>query len=265
MKNLAEEINKESKEKEKFFACVSHELRNPLNTLLACVEILPNTPAAKQGELLSSAKSCGEALLHLIGNILDVSKIKDKKMEIYLTDTDISELMNKIILMHKIKVHNRRLYFELIGDPDIPPCVKLDSVKFTQVLTNLISNSIKFTEKGSIIIKLSWMPIRGEYYTNEDFEMAMEAMAESSNREEMLNLIEEEIPHVRGQDLNKKLIQYQGVNLISLENSGPWLSYQPYMSSFRSVVVTQRHQVLPLYIYIYISVAIYPSTHRSKE
>ena len=100
---MAGEIENKSKEKERFFACVSHELRNPLNSLLACVEILPTTPQAKQGELLSSAKTCGDTLLHLIGNILDISKIKDKKMELNLTDADISEVMRKTILMHKIK------------------------------------------------------------------------------------------------------------------------------------------------------------------
>ena len=251
MKNLAEERDKESKEKEKFFACVSHELRNPLNSLLASVEILPSTPIAKQGELLSSAKSCGEALLHLIGNILDVSKIKDKKMELYLTDTDITELFNKVILMHKIKAQNKGLYFNLIGDTNIPPCVKLDSGKFMQVLTNLIANSIKFTEKGSVIIKLSWIPIQGEYFTNEDFELAMEATAELSNREEVLNCIEEEIPHIKEQDLSKRLIQYQGVNHISLENSGPWLSYQPYITSFRSVDITDRANVFIFCVHIY--------------
>ena len=147
---MAGEIENKSKEKERFFACVSHELRNPLNSLLACVEILPTTPQAKQGELLSSAKTCGDTLLHLIGNILDVSKIKDKKMELSLADCDISEVMRKVTMMHKIKAQNKGLYFDLIGDPSIPPCVKLDSAKFTQVITNLISNSIKFTEKGNV-------------------------------------------------------------------------------------------------------------------
>ena len=203
---MAGEIENKSNEKERFFACVSHELRNPLNSLLACVEILPTTPLAKQGELLSSAKTCGDTLLHLIGNILDVSKIKEKKMELNLTDADIAEVMRKVILMHKIKAQNKGLYFDFIGDPTIPPCVKLDSTKFSQVITNLISNSIKFTEKGSVITKLSWTPIWRENYTNEDFSFTMSEAVKISNREEVLNIVDE-MPNTK---LNRKLEYYNG-------------------------------------------------------
>ena len=76
-------------------------------------------------------------------------------MELYPVDADISELMTKVVMMHKIKAQNKGLYFDLISDPTIPPCVKIDSNKFTQTLINLISNSIKFTENGSVIIKMS--------------------------------------------------------------------------------------------------------------
>ena len=223
LKEMGREIENKSDEKERFFACVSHELRNPLNSLLACVEILPTTPMAKQGELLSSARTCGDTLLHLIGNILDVSKIKDKKMELNLADADITEVMRKVILMHKIKAQNKGLYFDLIGDPTIPPCVKLDSTKFTQVITNIISNSIKFTEKGSVITKLSWIPIWKENYTNEDFTFTMAEAVKLSNREEVLDIVEE-IPNPK---LDRKLKYYNGTPRImgNIFTLGPRINY----------------------------------------
>ena len=264
MKNMADKIEDKSKEKERFFACISHELRNPLNSLLASVEILPITPIWKQGEILSAAKTCGETLLHLIGNILDVSKIKDKKMEIYLTDTDITELINKVTYMHKIKAQNKGLYYDIIQDPNVPPCVKLDSGKFTQVLTNLISNSIKFTERGSVITKISWIPIHKPNYTNEDFELAIEETGRISNREDVLNcVIEEDVSPTskRKFDLNKKLRLYDGKPMIKQSvivgqtSPGPWIDYMnsPLMTSQQSPIPTPH--VIYIYIYIYLYIA----------
>ena len=204
MNNLAKEIEEKSKEKERFFACISHELRNPLNSLLASMELLAIAPKGKRAKLLSTAKSCGDSLLHLIGNILDVTKIKDKKMELYYNDTDVTELINRIAMMHQIKAANKGLHFELIGDSSIPPCVKLDSAKITQVLTNLVSNSIKFTDRGSVVIKLSWIPILTENFSKIDFELAIEEAGRESNRENIMNNVEENIKI----DVSRMLLKY---------------------------------------------------------
>ena len=225
LSNLAREIVEKSKEKERFFACISHELRNPLNSLLVSVELLTDASSSKQKELLSTAKSCGESLMHLIGNILDVTKINDKKMELFSTDIDIIELINRIIMMHKYKADNKGLIIEFIGDPYIPPCIKIDSAKMTQILTNLISNSIKFTEKGSIIIKLTWKAIIKSNFSKTDFERAIEKLEKTSSRGEIMQNIEESTKI----DLFGRFMKYEAKSVDSFdilgEKFGPKIAY----------------------------------------
>ena len=259
LSELVQQVKEKSKEKERFFACVSHELRNPLNSLLACVEILPKAHPSRQGELLSSAKSCGDTLLHLIGNILDVSKILDKKMDLCLTEVDINEVVSKVMLMHKIKAKNKGLYFNLVGDRKIPPCVRLDHAKISQVLINLVSNSIKFTEKGIVTIKLTWTPIQKNDYLNTDFERVIEESLLLSNRENILNAIEENsgtgMATDRQLDIDKTLADYRvSSNTIDedfvrapCEVSGPKIEYGKELSKDK----TPSLEVLDIYIYIY--------------
>ena len=263
LSELVQQVKEKSKEKERFFACVSHELRNPLNSLLASVELLPKVHLSKQGELLSAAKSCGDTLLHLIGNILDVSKIQDKKMDLCLTEVDINEVVNKVMLMHKIRAKNKGLYFSLIGDKTIPPCVRVDQAKISQILTNLISNSIKFTEKGIVKIKLTWTPIRKEDYLTTDFERVMEENLLLSNRENILDAVEEhsETDLAMGHplDIDKTIEDYR-VSLTNFEwayDRAPWEANGPKIE-----YEIDRHQgknqpleviyILYIYIYIYI-------------
>ena len=165
-------------------------------------------------------------------------------MELYTVDADISELILKVVLMHKIKAQNKGLYFDLISDPTIPPCVKIDSSKFTQALINLISNSIKFTENGSVIIKTSWIPVSRDNYTNDDFIEAMRIAEEISNREEVLNIVEE-VPtgNIRERELAKKLQYYLGkpqdVNNPTVTSHGPWINYSliPSMLSLGEIPI----------------------------
>ena len=263
MGDLAKQIEEKSKEKDKFFACVSHELRNPLNSLLATIEILPKAQPAKQGELISAAKSCGDTLLHLIGNILDVSKINDKKMEVYFSDSDISEIINRVMVMHKMKAEKKGLFINMFRDKNIPPCVKIDTAKIIQVLTNLISNSIKFTDKGLVVTKLTWFPITKDNYSTKDFEKEMEEALNNSSRDEIINSVDENLGSRMLSNVHKKLKKYKGKPRRSAETDwiyetceidtspGPWLKYG------KGIILDRKstYQVRIIYIYIYIYIA----------
>ena len=258
LSELVQKVEEKSKEKERFFACVSHELRNPLNSLLASVEILPKTKPSKQGELLSSAKSCGDTLLHLIGNILDVSKIQDKKMDLCLKEVDINEVVKKVILMHKIRAKNKGLYLSLVGDRNIPPCVRIDDDKISQVLINLISNSIKFTEKGTVTIKLTWIPISGDNYLFNDFERVIEENLLISNREKILNSVDENyifgLPTQRQLDIDNTLDDYR-VSINNREDEkAPWEVIGPKIEYEKECHqnLNPSPEVIYIYIYIYI-------------
>ena len=207
-------------------------------------------------KLLTVAKSCGDSLLHLIGNILDVSKIKEQKLELNIRETDISEIISKVIMMHSLKAKNKRLSLEIYGDSNIPPCVKIDGERITQILTNLISNSIKFTNIGQVIINLTWIPILIQNYSNRDFELAIEEAGESSNREELLSMVDEYSNTSLGitrKGLGTKLMAYGSISKIKEESDlllqcihGPWIQYP------KGPLSSRRNIPNVIYIYIYI-------------
>eukprot|EP00824_Muranothrix_gubernata_P023080 TRINITY_DN592_c0_g1_i1.p1 TRINITY_DN592_c0_g1~~TRINITY_DN592_c0_g1_i1.p1 ORF type:complete len:436 (+),score=94.54 TRINITY_DN592_c0_g1_i1:297-1604(+) len=157
---LNENILEKTKERERFFASVSHELRNPLNSLLISIELVATEEdPLKKKEMLTNATSCGEMLLHLIGNVLDVSKISEGKVEIILKDCDLKETIGKVISINKANAHKKGINLQLICDANLPPCLKIDPVKFNQVMMNIIANAVKFTERGGVFVKISWIPL----------------------------------------------------------------------------------------------------------
>ena len=230
--------------------------------------MLPKTATSKQGELLLIAKICGETLTHLIGNILDVDKIRDGKMELNPTNVDIRELIDKTMRMHEVKAANKGLFFDFVGDDAIPPCVRIDKEKLIQVLNNLISNSIKFTQKGMVVTKLSWIPIIKDISSSLDFEVAIEWALQESSREDVLNVIEEapkDLIHKKRESLHisRQLSSYiihtkslgmLGVPLLPLKLYSCTQNDSESASSevILSTKLRTRRQKTQVYIYIYI-------------
>ena len=182
-------IKSEIKSKEQFFACMSHELRNPLNSLLGSIDLISGTKIV-QMDVLNSAQLCGETLLNLIGNILDFSKVQAGKMEILLHPTDLREIVINSLTMFKSLAEKKGIFLRCQVDEGLPPALLLDSHKFSQSLINLIGNSIKFTEKGGIHINLEWYPIYGNISTDE-VRNDMTEIFDYSSREDLKNLGDE--------------------------------------------------------------------------
>jgi two-component system, NarL family, sensor histidine kinase EvgS len=153
-KNIAENI---SKQKSEFLANMSHEIRTPMNSIIGFSEILEKEikdPIHK--EYLSSIKKGGNALLRIINDILDLSKIEAGKLEILNEPINPTNMFLEIESIFHAKIISKNIIFNIEIDKNIPNYIILDGVRTRQILFNLIGNAIKFTEKGFIKLKVKF-------------------------------------------------------------------------------------------------------------
>jgi len=140
-----------------FVASVSHELRNPLNVMLGSLDLLePYTKDNSQLQLLKTCKLCGDALLNLINNLLDVAKINADKLEINEFATDMSSFFEELWAYTRVGLDKKDLSGSLIIERHLPLWLNVDAHRLQQIMNNLVGNAIKFTDKGSVKITFSW-------------------------------------------------------------------------------------------------------------
>ena len=141
--------------KSTFIATMSHELRTPLNAILGFSELMSLDEAASisQKETLAIINRSGAHLLSMINDVLDISKIEAGRLILDIQVFDLVSLLNDIGVMINIRAAARQLTFVLEIAPDIAQFIKTDSGKLRQVLINLLGNAIKFTEKGTVILR----------------------------------------------------------------------------------------------------------------
>lgn len=151
-KEIAE---RSSKFKSEFLSTMSHEIRTPMNAVIGTTDLLlSDNPAPEQLEYLNILKFSGENLLAIINDILDYNKIEAGKLELNQLNFDLRQLAKKTRQAFSSRASEKDLHFELIVDDNIPEHLIGDQVRLSQILNNLISNAIKFTEKGKITLHL---------------------------------------------------------------------------------------------------------------
>jgi light-regulated signal transduction histidine kinase (bacteriophytochrome) len=186
---MKEETERISNEREIFFASMSHELRNPLNSLLGCIELLKDSNKDVRESLLETAQVCSETLLNLIGNILDASKIRNNKLQLANSSVDLKDSLTKIINMMKSLAQNKGIFLKVKFEKRFPIYVEYDFNKFNQVVINLIGNAIKFTEKGGIFVLISWTPILGQNLNPPD-DPVFKHLLKTSSRERVIESVD---------------------------------------------------------------------------
>ncbi len=150
-----EQANHANQAKSEFLANMSHEIRTPMNGVLGTLQLLGLTDlSSEQRELVETALRSGHSLLTIINDILDFSKIEAGKVVIQSERFSPHDLITSLIATFKTITSNPDLLFTYRIDPDVPAIIIADQVRFRQILSNLISNSIKFTEEGHINIRL---------------------------------------------------------------------------------------------------------------
>ena len=148
-------LKEASKIQEQFVANISHEIRTPMNAILGFAGLLQKTKLDKnQHEYVRSIRSSSENLLTIINDILDLSRIESGMMHIEALPFNLRELLDSLLTMMTVKAKNRNLYLRTESDESVPELLRGDAVRLTQILLNLISNALKFTHDGGVVVKL---------------------------------------------------------------------------------------------------------------
>ncbi|MEH1948928.1 MAG: ATP-binding protein [Nostoc sp.] len=142
--------------KSEFLANMSHELRTPLNGILGYAQILQNgeplTERAKKG--VDIIYQCGNHLLNLINDILDLAKIEARKLELYPDDAYFPALLEGIAEMMRVRASQKGISFTYQPDSNLPVGITVDEKRLRQVLINLLGNAIKFTDEGGVTFRV---------------------------------------------------------------------------------------------------------------
>lgn len=143
-----------SQAKSEFLANISHELRTPMNGVIGMLDMaLDRELSPELSEQLHTAQNCAYALLSLLNDILDLSKIEAGKMTLEKIPLDVRALVADCIKVHRPKAAENSVSIEAEAAPDLPGQLLGDPLRIRQILENLVSNAVKFTEHGTVLVR----------------------------------------------------------------------------------------------------------------
>ncbi len=165
-----DKLQAEAQTKNMFVASISHDLKNPLNSLLGCVDQLKSSTAITGSDrrLLKTATFSGQILIYLVNNILDIARIQAGKFEVDRLPMCISEVLGKILKIEGELSKKKGITLYKKSLTPIPKLVYGDPMRFAEVLINLLGNSIKFTTHGYVAVLVRWARNVGEIQDQEE-------------------------------------------------------------------------------------------------
>ena len=150
-----QELQRIQQFKQQFFAAISHEMRTPLNSITGLVKLLEWSDPKEIYNYLHALKSTSDHLNSIINDVLDLSKIEEGKLLLESVSFDLKQLINTVVKGFSFVVKEKQLSLNVHFRDGLPTYIRADPTRMSQVLYNIISNALKFTEKGSVTLDLS--------------------------------------------------------------------------------------------------------------
>lgn len=138
--------------KSRFLAQMSHEIRTPLNAVVGLAELALNGGTSQEEfeDKLEKIHTSGMAILSIVNDILDISKIESEKFELYLTEYDTPSLINDVVVLNIVRIGDKPIVFKLFVDDNLPEKLCGDDLRIKQIFNNLLSNAFKYTYTGTV-------------------------------------------------------------------------------------------------------------------
>jgi len=230
--------------KSTFLANMSHELRSPLNAILGFSQLMTRsqTLSPEHQENISIISSSGEHLLTLINNVLDLSKIESGRTSLNPKKFDLYRLLSDLEDMFELKADDKQLQLIFECSPDVPQYVETDELKLRQILINLLNNALKFTDEGSIIVRVR-KPLPGgthqiEGKIFESSELSMNTPDLPSNSMKASPLIQSENASYAAQNNASASAAYFFLHF-EVEDTGPGIAANELDNVFEAFMQTQ--------------------------
>ncbi len=241
--------------KQRFYARLSHEIRNPVGGIAGIVHMLEKTTmSAEQKELVSALMSTSDSLFHLVNDVLDYSKIESGMMKVRSNKFLLSEQVKGLYTFYSVKALEKNLRFESFIDPAIPDALVGDERKISQVVSNMLSNAMKFTSEGSVKFRVLASEIENSRITLK-VEVEDTGLGISKEEQELLfreysqldnKLVEQNIGSGLGLTICKQLVELMGgkIGVKSRQGKGSlfWFTLPLELAEDVAVQAEEPHQ-----------------------
>ncbi|WP_243311298.1 chemotaxis protein CheB [Fundidesulfovibrio agrisoli] len=144
-----------SSAKTEFLANMSHEIRTPISGIMGMTDLLQaSLTRPEEATYLSMIRASAQSLLGIVNDVLDLSKIEAQKLELNVAEFDLDEMLETVVKGFSVQAKEKGIELRLDKAPDMPKCILGDSLRIAQIIKNLLSNALKFTEEGSVTLRL---------------------------------------------------------------------------------------------------------------